>query len=55
MKKEKKKQVYNLTIKPALEPKERHKIEHYLEELGYQWIGGGTDTDMSQCDILFKS
>ena len=45
---------YRLTIKPALEPKERHKIEDVLKKLGYQVHGGGTYTDMSECDVSFS-
>jgi uncharacterized protein with von Willebrand factor type A (vWA) domain len=47
-------QDYKLTIKPALEPKKRHEIEEALEKLGYRVHGGGTDTDMSECDISFS-
>ena len=46
-------QDYRLTIKPALRPEERHEIEKALQKLGYKIHGGGTDTDMSQCDISF--
>ena len=46
---------YSLTITPALEPKERHKIQDTLTELGYKVLGGGTMTDMSECDISFES
>ncbi len=42
-----------LTIKPALTPKERHKIQDKLKELGYKVSGGGTCADMSECDISF--
>ena len=45
---------YKLEIKPAIIPKERHKIEDVLEKLGYVVHGGGTDTDMSACDISFS-
>ena len=48
------KQYYSLTIKPAISPKERHKIEVVIEEMGYNFIGGGTNTDMSECDISFQ-
>ena len=44
---------YLLTIKPALLPKERHKIEDVLKGLGYYVSGGGTSTNMSMCDISF--
>lgn len=45
---------YSLTITPALEPRKRHKIEEALESLGYKVLGGGTCTDMSECDIHFS-
>ena len=47
-------QVYILTIKPAIEPKERHKIEDSIKKLGYKVLGGGTHINMSECDISFK-
>ena len=47
-------QIYNLIIKPALLPKERHKIEDAVKKLGYEITGGGTNTDMSQSDFSFK-
>ena len=43
-----------LKIEPAIMPEERHKIEDALKKLGYKVIGGGTDTDMSCCDISFE-
>ena len=45
---------YKLTIVPAIIPAERHKIEEALETLGYIVGGGGTCTDMSECDISFR-
>jgi len=45
---------YQLEIKPAILPKERHKIQDVLKKLGYQVNGGGTNTDMSACDISFE-
>ena len=48
------KQKYTLTITPAILPKERHKIEDLLKRLGYEVCGGGTNTDMSECDITFS-
>ena len=45
---------YKLEIKPAIMPDERHKIEKVLEGLGYNVWAGGTDTDMSCCDIAFE-
>lgn len=46
--------VYILTIKPALEPAERHKIEKVLEKLKYNITGSGSHINMSQCDISFE-
>ncbi len=45
---------YKMVIRPALQPAERHKIEDVLKKMGYVVHGGGTDTDMSQCDISFS-
>ena len=45
---------YLLTIKPAIEPQERHIIEDALEKLGYTVDGGGTMPDDSGCDITFR-
>ena len=45
---------YKLEIKPAIPPRQRHKIETGLEEQGFQVHGGGTNTDMSCCDISFS-
>lgn len=45
---------YILTIKPALKPEERHIIQDKLTELGYKVSGGGSYTDMSECDISFE-
>ena len=47
-------QEYSLKISPALVPKERHEIEKVLQTLKYHVIGGGTCTDMSNCDISFE-
>ena len=44
---------YLLRICPALLPAERHKIENALKALGYGVSGGGTNTDLSECDISF--
>ncbi len=44
---------YILKIEPAISPQERHEIEDILKELGYEVHGGGTDTDLSSCDISF--
>jgi len=46
--------LYRATIKPAIYPKERHVIENAIKELGYVVHGGGTNTDMSECDISFS-
>jgi len=45
---------YRLTIKPAILPEERHKIQDVLEDMGYEVHGGGTNTDMTECDISFS-
>jgi hypothetical protein len=45
---------HKLEIKPAIAPRVRHKIEDLLGELGYNVYGGGTDTDLSSCDISFE-
>ena len=45
---------YTLRIKPALIPAKRHKIGETLKEMGYNIIGGGTNKDMSICDISFE-
>ena len=44
---------YILTIKPAIAPEQRQKIENVIEWLGYHVTGGGTCMDMSECDISF--
>lgn len=46
---------YNLIISPAIEVKDRHKIEDALKFLNYHIIGGGTHADGSRCDISFES
>jgi len=43
-----------LEIKPAILPEQRHKIEDVLKKAGYEIHGGGTNTDMSACDISFS-
>jgi hypothetical protein len=45
---------YNLTISPAIPPEQRHKIQDTLKSMGYSFSGGGTHTDMSECDISFE-
>ena len=45
---------YMMVIKPAILPKERHLIEDTLKRLRYKVHGGGTDADMSKCDISFS-
>jgi len=45
---------YQLTIKPAIAPGERHKIEDALKGIGYYVSGGGTCADGSECDITFE-
>ena len=46
---------HHLTITPAIPPEQRHKIEDLLKELGYEITGGGTHTDMHECDISFNN
>ncbi len=43
-----------MEIKPAIPPEERHMIEELLKSMGYKVSGGGTNTDMSACDISFE-
>ncbi len=45
---------FELEIKPAIQPEERHKIEGVLKSMGYAISGGGTHADMSACNIFFK-
>jgi len=45
---------YKLEIKPAILPEERHKIQDTLKNMGFLVNGGGTDTDMSACDVSFE-
>ena len=53
MVKKKNEKKWILTIRPALQPKDRHVIQNTLEKMGYNVTGGGTHTDGSQCDISF--
>jgi hypothetical protein len=46
---------HTLKIKPAIIPEKRHKIEALLAREGFDVCGGGTDADMSSCDISFSS
>ncbi len=45
---------FQLRITPAIVPSERYKIEDALTLMGYKVIGGGTDTDLTECDISFE-
>lgn len=45
---------YKLTITPAIEPKDRHRIEIILESMGYYVIGGGQRADGTVSDISFN-
>ena len=45
---------YRLVITPAIVPEQRHKIEKVLSDMGYNVWAGGTNTDMSSCDIAFN-
>ena len=42
-----------LTIKPAIPPEDRHKLEDALKQLDYDVWGGGQMVDGSECDISF--
>jgi len=44
---------YIMEIKPALAPRERHRIQECLKTLGFHVSGAGTRTDMSVCYISF--
>ena len=44
-----------LKIIPAISVENRHKIQDFLGSLGYDVIGGGTDTDLSECSVSFDS
>ena len=45
---------YKLIIQPAIDPDIRHKIQDLLEKEGFNVWAGGTQTDMSECDISFE-
>ena len=45
--------IYDMTIRPALEPAERHKIAKMLDGLNYEIMGSGQMVDGSECDISF--
>jgi len=45
---------YILTIKPAIPPKDKHRIQDLLTVLGYDVHGGGINMDLSCCDISFS-
>jgi len=44
---------YTLTITPAIQPEKRHKLESCLTEMGFKVWGGGTNIDLTSCDITF--
>ena len=44
---------YKLTIKPAIKPEDRHKIEKALKKMGYDVYSGGQYVDGSASDISF--
>lgn len=44
---------YKLTITPAIPPTDRHELEDALIGCGYDVSEGGTNADMSECDISF--
>ena len=45
---------YILEIKPAITPRTRHQLQDVLKANGFDIHGGGTDTDMSSCEISFS-
>ena len=45
---------YKLEIKPAINPKTRHKIEDLLEEARFLIHGGGQYINGDSCDITFS-
>jgi hypothetical protein len=45
---------YEIIIKPAVTPENRHEIEKALKNLGYNVTGGGQFINMSQSDISFN-
>ena len=45
---------HRMEIKPAITPKDRHKIQEKLKEMGYRVIGGGTYIDERSCDVTFE-
>ena len=45
---------FRLKIEPAIMPEDRHRVEDVLKEAGFNAHGGGTDTDMSACDVTFS-
>lgn len=49
------KETFVLTIKPAVPPEIRHKIEDVLSKLDYDVHGGGQHTDGTASDITFSN
>jgi len=45
---------FKLTVRPAICPADRHKIETALKKLGFHVWAGGTFADGSECDIAFE-
>lgn len=45
---------HTLTIRPAIYPDKRHQIEDCLKKMGFKIRGGGTDTNLTSCDISFE-
>ena len=46
---------YTLRVKPAIQPSELHEVRKVLWKMGYNILSGGTNKDMSICDINFES
>jgi len=44
-----------LRVKPAIQPADFKAIVVALKRMGYHILGGGTNKDMSICDINFES
>jgi hypothetical protein len=49
-----KKQEFVISIQPAIPIEDRHKIEKFLETIGYTVTGGGGWLDESECNIEFE-
>ena len=45
---------FKLEVRPAIPPEMRHKIEDVLTRLDFNIHSGGTNTDLTSCDITFS-